>query len=162
MKTKQQKEIEFKTHLSRFSKNATMLFVNFKGVPAGRISNFRQDMINRSAEFRVVKKRVFGLALKENGIDLNSEIFDGQLGVIFSPEGLSEIAGPVFKFIKDNENFVILGGYDLTAKQTLSSDYLQRIASLPSREVLLGQLVGMVAAPLKMFMLALNERAKTL
>jgi len=79
------------------------------------------------------------------------------MGTIFSANDIYSAAGPVYKSL---EKIQTLGAYDLKEKQSLAADLFKKIALLPSREVLLSQVVGMLAAPIKMFLYILNEKSK--
>lgn len=160
MKTKPQKAQELASQLERLGSSHTVLFTEFNGTSAEDINRLRRLLKDLDSEFKVSRKRLLRIAFNEKQININPEDFNSQLGVIFSPKELIDIAGPLFKFAKDVENFKVLSGYDLESGEVLEESFIVRISSLPSREVLLGQLVGMVSAPLKMFMSVLNERAK--
>lgn len=162
MKTRQQKEQELSEQGARLAKYRTLVFVDFFGTPARDITFFRQTLKSLNSEFKVSKKRLLRLAFTEKKIALNPEDFPAQLGVIFSPLELTEIAAPIFKFSREHEKFSVLGGYDLGVNSVFSPAFVEEISRLPSREVLLEQLVGMIAAPLKMFMLTLKEYAAKL
>jgi ribosomal protein L10 len=82
-------------------------------------------------------------------------VFESQVGTIFSPDEIFAIAQPAYKFASAK----ILGGYDIDGKRFVPAEEVIMLGKLPSREVLLGQLVGMIASPLKSFMFVLKERA---
>jgi len=162
MKTRQQKEQELSEQRARLAKYRTLLFVDFSRIAALDLTIFRQMLKDLNSEFKVSKKRLLRIAFADRNININPEDFSSQLGVIFSPLELMDIAGTVFKFTRAHENFTIRGGYDLAANSVLSESFVEEISRLPGRDVLLGQLVGLIAAPLKMFMLVLKERAAKL
>ena len=110
----------------------------------------------------VVKKRLLRIALKNKGIDFNPEQFDSQVGAVFADKDISEVAGPVYKFFKEVEKkgFKILGAYDLSVNNFFDAETVKKIGQLPSREILLAQLVGMLSAPMKMFLYVLDQKSK--
>ena len=79
------------------------------------------------------------------------------MGAIFAPKDVYSIASPIYKFF---EGIKILGAYDLKEKQFLEPNLFKKIALLPSREVLLAQLAGVLTAPIKMVLYILNEKSK--
>ena len=162
MKTKQQKEQELNAHIDRVKESNTVLFADYTGVPSEGINSLRKEARQSNAKFKVARKRLLRIAFEKEGIDINPEDFEGQLGIITTNGELSDIAGTAYKFGKENETFKILGGYDIKNKQAFDMETINRIATLPSKDVLIGQLVGMISSPIKMFMIALQERAKTL
>ncbi|PIR04671.1 MAG: 50S ribosomal protein L10 [Candidatus Liptonbacteria bacterium CG11_big_fil_rev_8_21_14_0_20_35_14] len=162
MKNKQQKAQELNEHIDRIKKSNTILFTDYSGVSSENINFLRKEMLGFNAKFKVARKRLLRIAFEKEGINVNPENYEGQLGIITTDGELSEVASPVYKFSKNNKTFKILEGYDATNKSVINLETINRIATLPSRDVLIGQLVGMVASPIKMFMIALKERAKTL
>ena len=162
MKTKDQKKAELAYELDQLGKSATVLLTDFGGVSTKSLEGLKKQLRESGTTYKVAKKRVLRIAFQEKGLALNPEEFAGQIGVVFSPKELIDIASTVYKFSKAEEKFKVVGGYDLAKGEVLSTDYIQKISTLPSKEVLLGQFVGMVAAPIKMFMLVLKERARVL
>jgi len=162
MKSKTQKKVELDESLDIISGSKTILFTDFSGVKTSEISALKKTLKESDSTYKVIKKRLLRVAFEQGGIKFNPEELEAQLGVIFSPKELVDIASDVYKFSKVNENFKVLGGYDLNTGEVLELSYINQISLLPSKEVLLGQLVGMLSAPLKMFMITLNERAKSI
>lgn len=162
MKTKAQKKEAVAHGVKSIRENETLVLADFTGVPTAELNSFRKTLRAMGAAFTVVKKRLFKLMLAEHGITFDPKSLAGQLGVVFSPKDLVETAGATYRFAKGKEQFKILGGFDLKEKKFLEGTDVVRYGSLPPKEVLLGQLVGMLTVPLRQFMTVLNERAKKL
>ncbi|MDP3052396.1 MAG: 50S ribosomal protein L10 [bacterium] len=158
MKSKEQKIEELKSGEELFKKSQSLIFVDFGKVSTEKMWLLKAKLKKIDAQFKVVKKRLLRIILKENKIDFDPHlIFKGQMGTIFSGSDISSAAGPVYKSFAGIQ---VLGAYDLKDKQFLAADAFKKIALLPSREILLSQLVGMLAAPIKMFMFVLSEKSK--
>ena len=160
MKTKEQKKKELDEHIKRIGESATLIFADFNKVPTKELTTFKKQLRALQTSFKVAKKRILKIAFGEKNIKADLGIASAQLGVIFSPKELVNIASKVHAFSKVNYNFKIIGGYDLNNGEFLEADFIKRVSMLPSREVLIAQLVSMIAAPLKMFMLVLKEKEK--
>lgn len=160
MKTKAQKKEQIASGVKGMEKSETLVLADFTGVPTKELNAFRKTLRTMGAAFTVVKKRLFKLMLKEQGIDFDPKTLDGQLGVVFSPKDLVETAGVTYKFSKGKEAFKILGGFNLKEKKFMEGAEVVRYGALPPKEVLLGQLVGMLTVPIRKFMTVLNEKAK--
>ena len=162
MLTKSQKSQQINEGKEALKQSRTLAFVDFSGTTVEDMKKLRRSLLSVGAKLKVFKKKLLRIALKENGVDFNPEQFDLQVGTILAKGDISEIAGLIYKFSKEikNKNFKILGGYDLAEKNFFDSAATTRIGQLPSREVLLGQLVGMLAAPMKTFLYVLNEKSK--
>jgi len=164
MKTKEQKAKQIEEGVNLLQESKNLVFVDFSGAGVEDLSLLRKILKGFDSKFKVIKKKLMRIVLQKSGIDFNPEQFESQLGIIFSDRDISEIAGPVYKFYKDKDlakkSFKILGAYDLLAKKFLDAETVIKIGQLPSREVLLSQLVGVLSAPIRMLMYVINERAK--
>ncbi len=140
--------------------SATLIFTDFTKTKNEDLRNLRAVLKEVGAKFQVIKKRLLGIVLKERGIEFNPREFESQVGTIFVKGDVSEVAGPIYQFSKDNEGFKILGGLDVLSKAIIPGETIIAIGKLPSREVLLAQLIGVLSSPLRMFAYVLSEKAK--
>jgi len=162
MKTKTQKQEELNKGKELLNASNFLVFTDFNKVGAEDIRNFRKELRAVGASFLVIKKRLLGILLKERGIELDAKKqFAFSLGTVFTPD-IEKSAGVVFKFFKglNVEKEKILGGYDLAQNNFMDANTVRTIGQLPPREVLLGQLLGMLAAPIQSFLYVLSEKSK--
>lgn len=160
MLTKEQKIKQVEEGLEEFKKSEVLIFTDFTGVSVNNLNSFRVSVRELGASFRVFRKRLLKIIFQNLKLDFNPEEFEGQTGVISSSKDLPEFAGIVYKFSKEHEDFKILGGFDLKQKKFIEGSEIEMIGRLPSREVLLAQLVGTIAAPIRSFLYILSEKAK--
>ena len=161
MLTRKQKEKILEDESKGLKNSKTLIFTDFTGLSANEASAFRKSLRDLGAKYRVMKKRLLGIILKEHGVPVERKELNGQVGLVVSPEGISETAGKVYAFFKEHkERFKILGGVEMEGKKILSKSEVEMIGSLPPREVLLGQLVYMLGSPIRKFMFVLNEKSK--
>ena len=137
-----------------------LLFTDFTGTGVEEIKKLRKLVRDLGAKYKVIKKKLMRVAFENSQIGFDPERFESQLGTIFSPKDISEVAGPVYKFSKEVEKkgFKILGAYDLEKGEFLEGDFVKKIGQLPPREIILGQLAGVLSAPLKMLMYVLDQK----
>ena len=64
------------------------------------------------------------------------------------------------KSLSELKEFKVLGAFDVPAKKYLNLDEFTVIAKLPSREVLLAQLVGVMSGPIRAFMYIVDQLSK--
>lgn len=161
MLTKSQKLNQIEESKNMLKQSRTLAFIDFSGTTVEDIKKLRRLLNSVGAKLKVFKKKLLRIALKDSGFDFDPEQFDLQVGTISTQGDISEIAGLIYKFSKEikNKKFKILGGYNLAEKNSFDSAMVTRIGQLPSREILLGQLVGMLVAPMRMFLYVLNEKA---
>ena len=137
-----------------------LVFSDFNGVKVDEMRELRVALRETGAKFKVIKKRLLGLILKDSGIDFDTTELDGQIGIAFTKGEISEAAQPVFKFAKEHETFKIVGGVNVDEKKRIPLEMIITISNLPSREVLLASVVGSIAAPLRGFMHVLKAKSE--
>src|SRR5258708_5707734 len=170
MKTKVQKKSEMDRAKLLLIKCQALVFADFTKITAEDIRKIRTELKKYGANFLVIKKRLLSILLKEKGIDTDLKQFKTSVGTIFSEGDSEKIAGPAFKFFsalevpeggaKDMWVKHILAGYDMKNKLPMDSAQIVYIGKLPPREVLLAQLLGMLAAPIRSFMYLLDQKSK--
>lgn len=157
MKSEAQK-IESVTKGEELTKDSqTVILANFSGLKVNDLSKFRKTLKTKGAVFSVIKKRLLKIIFEKIGFVFDRQRFADQVGVVFSPADLIATASEIYRFAKQNEAFKVIGGYDLKEKKFIEAAEIIQIGQLPSREILLAQLVDMIAAPIKKLLLALNE-----
>jgi large subunit ribosomal protein L10 len=159
-KTKAQKLQAVKEGIEALKQSETVILTDFTGLSANEMNALRQLLRSAGAVFKVLKKRLLKFVFEKEKIEFDPEKMEGQAGVVFSKKDLAETAGLVYKFSKTKEALKILGGFDVKEKKFIEAAEIKKIGSLPSREVLLAQLLGMLTAPIRQFLFILNERAK--
>jgi large subunit ribosomal protein L10 len=164
MKTKRQKTEELNLGTDLLDKNQSFIFADFNKVNVDSIEKLKTELKKSGAIFKVMKKRLFKIALKQKGIDFDPTQFNSQLGVIFSKDDLTNSAGAIYKFSREltkaGKEFKVLGAYEAETKNLLDAEQFLVIAKLPSKEVLLAQIVGTISGPLRAFMYIVQELSK--
>lgn len=164
MKTKQKKTEELARGREFLKESQALLFTDLSGQSAESLRQLRQAMTKQGINFFVLKKRLLGLLLKEKGIDVDpKEKFASSVGTAFSRLPIEEVSAIAYKFFvsagsKKSEE--LLGGYDLTGKEFLPAGEVRALGRLPSREVLVGQVMGGMIAPLRALLYILSEKSK--
>jgi large subunit ribosomal protein L10 len=143
--TKQKKEQIVGDLKTLVEKAKIIVFVNFHGLNNALSQDLRRLMSESDAKYLVAKKTLTKRVLDEFKFSGDIPSLDGELALVF---GSGEITAPVkalAKFGKEHKEVSMLGGVfenSFVGKETISE-----IANLPSREVLIAQVVGMINAP---------------
>lgn len=164
MKTKLQKQNDIQNTEKSFAANTTVVVTDFTGLSTNEITTLRKTLKALGMAFRVIKKRLLKIAFEKHGVMFDRAQFPGQAGVVFSPKDVHETASIIYKFAKEKnkkeEFFKILGGFSVLEKTFIAGSEIKKIGALPSREVLLGQLVGMLVAPIRKMLFVLDQKSK--
>ena len=124
---------------------ATFL-VNYKGMSVPVLQGLRKSLRAEGGKFRVAKATLMRRAAKDiPGSDDFANSFKEQVGLVFVQKDVSAVAKQLVNYSKEHEALKIIAGF--YESKLLTQQDLTRLATLPSREVLLAQLLGTMQAP---------------
>ena len=143
MVTKQRKEetvIELK---DKFSRAKSVFTTTQLGLTVAQITSLRNEIRGIGAEFKIAKNSLFKIASKGTDYEKLTEDLKGPSAFLFCYEDIIGPAGKVTKFSKANKDIISIGGAFLDG-ELLNQQDATKIAGLPSKEVLLSQIAGML------------------
>ena len=147
MITKEQKKEIIKDLTDKFSRQKAVIFSDYTGLKVNQFQELRSKLREQGIDCRVVKKTLIDLSLKKAGFDgLKAGELPGQTVLVFGYEDEILPAKILYDFSKENENLKILSG--LVQGDYLESKEVISLAKLPSKQELLGKLVGSLLSPL--------------
>ncbi len=120
--------------------------VDYRGISVDQIAELRTKLRAADTRFRVVKNSLSERAADQAGMDTLKPMLSGPTALAFV-KGDAAAAAKALNDTARQLNLLEFKGGVLNGS-VLSADDVRSIARLPAREVLYGQLVGMVAAPL--------------
>lgn len=128
---------------------------DYRGLSVSGMTKLRTDARRAGVKMRVYRNTVARLAIKETSYACLDEVLVGPIVLLFSLEEPGAAARLISSFIKENEQLKVKG---LALGGTLlPPERLKAVASLPSRQDALTQLVTVFAAPITKFVRTLNE-----
>jgi large subunit ribosomal protein L10 len=144
---REQKKLLVNTLSKDFKDSNASFLVMLKGIPVSKIQELRKGLKAKGGNLKVAKARLMKIAVKDVPCaqDLSPFLKD-QVGIVFSKQDPISTAKVIYDFAKANENLKIVVGCFET--QLYQRDKIERIANLPSREVLLAQLCSVLNAPI--------------
>ena len=160
MQTKAQKQEIISELEDRLRRQKVSIFADIHGISVSLLTQFRRELKELGAELKVAKKTLLARALSAAGIAVDSKTLKGEVAVIFGFEDQVAPAKAAAKFAKANETFKVLQGV-LDGKVIAASGMLA-LAKLPSREQLLGQVAGVLAAPMRNLAVVLQANIRGL
>ncbi len=147
---RQQKEALISNLQQMMSDAQATFLVNYKGMPVPVLQRLRRNLRKDGSNLKVAKATLMRLAAKSiAGSDAFAESFKDQVGLVFVKKDISSAAKQLTTFAKEHEALKIIAGF--YEARLLSKQELEFIASLPSREVLIAQLLGTMQAPITNF-----------
>lgn len=148
LKKDQKKEI-VKSLSESIKSSKSVVFSDYKGLKVKDMTGLRKELRKSKSDFRVFKKTLLKIALKEAGIELDTKKLEGQVAVTISQADEVAPAKVIAAFAKKNENLKIVGG--LLDLKEMSMEEMVALAKLPGKEELLAKLVGTLNAPISGF-----------
>ncbi len=122
------------------------LITEFRGMTVSSLAKLRRALRVHGAEYKVYKNTLARFGAKDSGMDGLVELLSGPSAITFVKGDASIVAKTLRDHAKVDQLLILKGG--VIAGKAVSAADLKIIADLPSREVLLAQLAGMLQAPL--------------
>lgn len=138
------------------SASQAALLVGYKGLTVSTLQGLRKDLRAKGGSLKIAKARLMKRAV-ENVQPAQSLIphLHDQIGMVLVSKDLSDVLKALHTFSKENASFSFVAG--CADSKFLDKDMLTRMATLPSREVLLAQLCGVLKAPIAKFAFVLSQ-----
>ena len=136
-------------------KEADAVFaVDYRGISVPQAAELRTRLRDVDATFRVVKNSLTERAVDEVGADTLKALLEGPTALTFVRGDAALAAKALQTFRRETEKLEFKGG--LLGAEALDSEQILALARLPARDVLYGQLVGIVASPITGLVRTLN------
>jgi large subunit ribosomal protein L10 len=120
--------------------------VDYRGISVPQAAELRGKLREADASFRIVKNRLTKRAAEQVGEGRLDELLSGPTALTFVRGDTAQAAKAISTFNKEHEVLTFKGGF--MGDLALDEERFKSIARLPAREVLDGQLAGIVASPL--------------
>ncbi|NOY44769.1 50S ribosomal protein L10 [Deferrisoma camini] len=130
-----------------FEKAQGVVVSEFRGLTVAQANTLRRSLEKEGAQHKVVKNTLARLAVEGTPYEGLRDAFVGPTAVSFTFEDPVALAKAVTEFAKDNPALTIRCG-GLPGKAITAAE-VEALSKLPSREQLLGQLVGVMAGPIR-------------
>ncbi len=129
---------------AKVAKAQTMVLAEYRGTTVANLTKLRSDARAKGVYMRVLKNTLARRAVAGTSFEIAQSHMVGPLLYSFSEDAVAA-AKVVSDFAKGNEKFVITAGtYN---GKMLDVAGVQTLANIPSKEVLLSQLLGLMMSP---------------
>lgn len=117
--------------------------VDYRGLTVKEIQELRRAIREADASMKVYKNKLMHIALADLEMASMDEVLSGPSAFVFSGADVAASAKVLKEFAKKNDKLEIKGG--IMDGAFVDAAQIEAIASLPSREQLLGQIAGAIA-----------------
>jgi len=139
---------------AQLGKAKAVIVAEYRGLGVGAVTGLRAKARASGLYLKVLKNTLAVRAVRGTPFEKLSEHISGPLLYGFAHDPVAG-AKVLAEFARDHESFVIRGG--MMAHSVMSAKEVKQLASMPSRQELLGMLVGTMQAPIAKFVRTLNE-----
>ena len=131
----------------RLSSSNGAILTEYRGLNVTELADLRRSLRAAGGEYKIYKNTLVRFAVRELDLQDLEEMLLGPTAIAFVDGDAAAVAKSLRDFARGNPNLVIKGG--VLGESILSAKDASALAELPSREQLLAQLAGAMAAPLQ-------------
>jgi len=130
----------------RINASKALFFLTFRGISVQDVVGLRKAIKRYDGEVKVVKNTLLKRALMNIGVEVDEMVFRDTTMVVFCKGEPIEVVKNLVTITKDKENLRIKGGiYDF---EFITPKIITELSTLPSRNELVGQIIGLLKTPL--------------
>ena len=137
----------------------SIVLVDYRGITVSQATEIREAVRTAGGTYKVYKNRLMKIAFAKLGIEFPASDFEGTTAVLF--HNTDEVAPAKIALDgskKYNNTLKLKSGYVSGKYYNLAE--ITNLANIPSREVLVAQLLGMLTNPMRSLAVAVSEIAK--
>src|SRR5881397_2496663 len=139
---------------SRISGVRGIYLADFSGMSVEKLSLLRKKCREQQVQFRVIKNTLLKRAFNAHGISALDPYLQGPTGLVFSPVSEVSPARILSDLAKEHERPRIKAA--VVEGRLFDDQAIKTLAGLPSREVMLSQVLSVAIAPLTQFLAAVE------
>jgi len=158
---KQEKERVVADLVERLRASDTLIVADYRGLTMPQIDGVRTEVLKHGARFTVVKNTLTKRAAEEAGVPELVELLDGPTAIAFVGEGdMVGVAKALNDTARQTKILTVRGG--ILEGKTMTAEQVRELASLPPADVLRGQVLGAIVAPLNAIAALINTPLQNL
>jgi len=151
---KENKKLIAENLKERFSKSKVVIVTDYKGLDVMAINALRRKLREAEIEYQVAKNTLLIRAAEDTDVAVIKDYFVGPSAIAISYDDPVAPAKVLTDFAKENQKLEIKAG--VMGDTLLDLDAIKSLAALPSREVLLGQVLSAMNGVPTAFVRVLN------
>jgi len=144
--SKEQKAEQVELLTEKLKKAKVAVLTDYRGLTVGQMQELRGKLRSGHVEYRVIKNTLARRAAEAAGYPALESELKGPVAIAFGYDDLSLPPRLINEFVRTTRLKVeVVGG--LVEGRVVSRDQIKQLADLPSRDVLLAQLLGALQSP---------------
>jgi large subunit ribosomal protein L10 len=154
---REQKAAAVEEVATQIQESEAVFAVDYRGISVPQAAELRVKLNEAGARFRVVKNTLTQLSADKAGAESLKELLEGPTAFTFVDADGGDVAlaaKALAQFRRETELLDFKGG--VMGGEAISAEQITALSRLPARDVLHGQLVGMIASPITGLVRGLN------
>lgn len=131
----------------KLSGSQSVILADYRGLNVTEVTELRKKLRESGVEYKVVKNTLTSRAAKAANIDGLDQFLSGPTALAFGIDDPVAPAKILADFAKNHKHLELKGG--VLEGKVIDLAKVNELASLPSRKALLGQVVGLLQAPIR-------------
>jgi large subunit ribosomal protein L10 len=136
------------------------ILVVYRGLTVGKMTELRQQLRQKQSRLMVVPNRFLGIAASAQGIEGLAPCLEGPTALVTGRGDVTDVAKVLAAYAKANPLLALKGG--VIGRAAIPAGDVEMLAKLPSRHVMRGMAVGVIAAPMMGLVGVLNQKVCSL
>ena len=157
LKAKEQNIEEIKEKINNAE---SIVLVDYRGLNVEQLTELRSRYRKAGVEYKVYKNTMMRFAFKDSGLEEFNEFLKGPSAIAFGYDDPVQVAKITAEFAKNNDKLEIKAG--VVDGKVIDVSGVNSLAELPSREVLVAQVLGGLNAPIQGFANVLQGTIRSL
>ena len=133
----------------RLKSSITGVVVSYEGINTEDDTKLRKELRENDVKYTVVKNTLLSRACEEAGLDDIKPVLEGTTAIATSDSEYAAAARILCNYAKDHDNFKVKSAY--LDGSVIDMDTIVALSKLPTREVLLANVLGAFQAPIASF-----------
>lgn len=147
MTIRAEKEATVNEIQQKFERSKAVVLADYRGLNVKEVTELRKKLREAGIEYKVIKNTLTSRAAKQAKVEGLDQYLSGPTAIAFSYQDPVIPAKILANFAKDHKKLELKGG--ILEGRVINYQSVKALADLPSREILLGQVAGMLQAPMR-------------
>lgn len=158
--TRKEKEASLTSLTEDLKAARGVVFSEYRGMTVKQLETVRKSLRKENVKYQVVKVSLLKKAMASLGINLDGLKYNGPVALAVSQEEETTPARILKSLVRENPLLILCGG--ILDNKLVGSEVVMKLASLPSKRQLLGQLVSVLAGPARGLVTVLSGNTRNL
>jgi len=144
--SREQKERIIAEYIEKFSKSQAMIMADYSGMTVARLTALRGQLRESGNGLVVIKNTLARIALERMGRTAPADALTGPLALGLCYSDIAAVAKAFNAAAQESKMFPLMGA--ILGKQVVDAEAAKALATMPTRDALIGQVVGTIQSPL--------------